>query len=304
MEFWGAKVKSGEPLEVDPGDGCLLHLSQACLGEAKKDKGNESICLFLKVGKQKLVLGTLSSEKFPQLSFDLMFEKRFVLSHNSKNGSVCFTGFKAFLPEQGESSDLEEDFPVVPRNSGKYESQAKQAAKPDGTAAKRVKIVEPNKVEDTDEDVDKDASLNDASSDEDEFNEAKAKVDGEAEISECDESSGDDSSDDEDSSEDEDEETPKKAEASKKRPMESAKKTLVPEKKAKFITPEKTEVIAADGKKGGGHVATPHPSKKDGTTKQQTLKSGGAYPCKSCNRSFGSENGLQSHTKAKHSDGK
>ncbi len=46
------------------------------------------------------------------------------------------------------------------------------------------------------------------------------------------------------------------------------------------------EVIAADGKKGGGHVATPHPSKKDGTTKQQTLKSGGAYPCKSCNRYF------------------
>uniref|UniRef100_A0A2N9HQ40 C2H2-type domain-containing protein n=1 Tax=Fagus sylvatica TaxID=28930 RepID=A0A2N9HQ40_FAGSY len=293
MEFWGAKVKSGEPLEVDPGDGCLLHLSQACLGEAKKDKGNESICLFVKVGKQKLVLGTLSSEKFPQLSFDLMFEKRFVLSHNSKNGN------------------LEEDFPVVPRNSGrdnahsgKYESQAKQAAKPDGTAAKRVKIVEPNKVEDTDEDVDKDASLNDVSSDEDEFNEAKAKVDGEAEISEGDESSGDDSCDDEDSSEYEDEETPKKAEASKKRPMESAKKTLAPEKKAKFITPEKTEVIAADGKKGGGHVATPHPSKKDGTTKQQTLKSGGAYPCKSCNRSFGSENGLQSHTKAKHSDGK
>ncbi|GMY25120.1 histone deacetylase HDT1-like [Fagus crenata] len=281
MEFWGAKVKSGEPLEVDPGDGCLLHLSQACLGEAKKDRGNESICLFVKVGKQKLVLGTLSSEKFPQLSFDLMFEKRFVLSHNSKNGN------------------LEEDFLVVPRNSGKYESQAKQAARPDGTAAKRVKIVEPNKVEDTDEDVDKDASLNDASSDEDKFNEAKAKVDGEAEISEGDESSGDDSSDDEDSSEDEDEETPKKAEASKKRPMESAKKTLVPEKKTKFITPEKT-----DGKKGGGHVATPHPSKKDGTTKQQTLKSGGAYPCKSCNRSFGSENGLQSHTKAKHSDGK
>ncbi len=64
-------------------------------------------------------------------------------------------------------------FCFVPCDVGKYESQAKQAAKPDGTAAKRVKIVEPNKVEDTDEDVDKDASLNDASSDEDEFNEAK-----------------------------------------------------------------------------------------------------------------------------------
>ncbi|XP_030926026.1 histone deacetylase HDT3-like isoform X1 [Quercus lobata] len=296
MEFWGAEVKSGEPLEVYPGDGFILHLSQACLGEVKKNIGNESVCLFVKVDKQKLVLGTLSSENFPQLSFDLVFEKKFELSHNWKNGSVYFTGYKACPPEQGEVSDSQEDFPVVTHDSGKYEPQAKPAAKPDVTAAKRVKIVEPNKDEDMDEDdVDKDASSNDDSSDEDNVNEAKAKVNAKEEFSE-----DDDSSDDEDSSEDEDEETPMKAKASKKRPLESAQKTPVPEKKAKLVTPENTEFIVADGKKGGGHVATPHPSKK-AATKQQTPKSG-AFPCNSCNRSFNSEIGLQSHTKAKHSE--
>ncbi|KAE8098470.1 hypothetical protein FH972_016530 [Carpinus fangiana] len=81
------EVKSGEPLEVDPGDGLVVRLTQACLGEVK-DKGNESICLFVKVDEQKLVLGTLSYEKFPQISFDLMFEKKFELSHNWKSGTV------------------------------------------------------------------------------------------------------------------------------------------------------------------------------------------------------------------------
>nr|POF00786.1 histone deacetylase hdt1 [Quercus suber] len=55
---------------------------------------------------------------------------------------------------------------------------------------------------------------------------------------------------------DEREETPKNVESSKKRP-ESATKTPVPAKKAKAATPQKT-----DGKKVGGHTATPHPSKK------------------------------------------
>ncbi|KAA3465036.1 histone deacetylase HDT1-like isoform X3 [Gossypium australe] len=63
------------------------------------------------------------------------------------------------------------------------------------------------------------------------------------------------------------------------------------------------------GKKAGGHTATPHPSKKAGKTSataaaaaqvKQTPKSGGSFPCKSCGRSFGSENALQSHSKAKH----
>jgi hypothetical protein len=43
----------------------------------------------------------------------------------------------------------------VPSHVGKSELQVVQAAKPDGTATKQVKIVEPNKTEDTNEDVDK-----------------------------------------------------------------------------------------------------------------------------------------------------
>lgn len=70
------------------------------MGEVKKDKVIERICLFVKVDEQNLALGTLSSEKFPQISFDLVFEKKFELSHNWKNGSVYFTGYRAYALEE------------------------------------------------------------------------------------------------------------------------------------------------------------------------------------------------------------
>ncbi|XP_042942381.1 histone deacetylase HDT1-like isoform X3 [Carya illinoinensis] len=299
MEFWGAEVKSGESLEVDPGQGVVLHLSQASIGEVKKDKANERICLFVKVDDQKLTLGTVSSEKLPQISFDLVFEKKFQLSHNWKKGSVYFTGYRAYVTKDDESSESdtyfdteansEEDFRVDPHHIGKSELEVKQAAKPNVTTAKQVRIVEPNKVEDADEDVDEDTSSDEESSDESDDEEAKASSE--------EESSEDDDGSDDDSSEDEDKEIPKelKAKANTKRSMEPAKKTPA-DKKAKFSSPEKTDI-----KKFSGRVATPHPSKQT-VTKQQTPKSGRAYPCKSCNsRSFSSETGLQSHTKAKHS---
>lgn len=50
----------------------------------------------MKVGEQKFVLGTLSREKIPQISLELVLEKEFELSHNSKNASVHFCGYKAF----------------------------------------------------------------------------------------------------------------------------------------------------------------------------------------------------------------
>ncbi|KAK6942662.1 hypothetical protein RJ641_028039 [Dillenia turbinata] len=255
MEFWGVEVKAGVPFSVNVDDEKVLHLSQACLGEAKKDKGNDSICLFVKTGDKKLVLGILSADKFPQISFDLVFEKNFELSHNWKNGS----------------SDSEDEGIQVDAINKEKEAQAKQAkpaadnandAKPDSVAAKqKVKIVEPSKDEDDDSDEDDDES---------------------------DDVSGDDM-----------------AELGKKRPFE-ASKTPVSDKKAKLVTPQKN-----DGKKGGGHTATPYPSKQGGKSaanndrsKQQTPKSGGSFSCKSCNKSFQSDNALQSHTKAKHSAGK
>lgn len=68
---------------------------QASLGEIKKDKANESICIFVNIDGKKLVLGTLSPEKLPQQVFDLVFDKEFQLSHNWKNGSVYFYGYMA-----------------------------------------------------------------------------------------------------------------------------------------------------------------------------------------------------------------
>ncbi|KAJ6717095.1 HISTONE DEACETYLASE HDT3-LIKE ISOFORM X1 [Salix koriyanagi] len=109
MEFWGVEVKAGEPLKVEPKDFCMIHLSQAALGESKK--GRESVPLFVKVNEKKIVLGTLSPENIPQLSFDLVFETEFELSHNWKNGSVFFCGYQVIPDDDAsEFSSDEEDF--------------------------------------------------------------------------------------------------------------------------------------------------------------------------------------------------
>ncbi|KAI3447502.1 hypothetical protein Pfo_004167 [Paulownia fortunei] len=307
MEFWGVEVKSGEPLKVLPGDGMVLHLSQACLGEVKKEKGNESVCLFVNVDGKKLVLGTLFTDKLPQQQFDLVFDQDFELSHNWKSGSVYFYGYKANNPFEEDATDLpegesdesesEEDIPLTLANNGKPESKAKQekpaeAERVNATKEKKsdagkqkVKIAETNK--------DVNPQDDDESSDEDLMSEDDDE----------DDSEDDDEDDSDDESNESDEETPKKVETSKKRPVESASKTPVPGKKAK-VTPQKT-----DGKKGGGHVDTPYPAKQAGKTpankpNQQTPKSGGSHSCKSCNRTFGSEIALESHSKAKHGGGK
>ncbi|NP_001312463.1 histone deacetylase HDT1-like [Nicotiana tabacum] len=295
MEFWGAEVKSGEPLTVQPGDGMVLHLSQASLGELKKDKA-QSVCLSVNIDGKKLVLGTLSSDKVPQQQFDLVFDRDFELSHNWKSGSVYFFGYKATNPFEEEEDDeddeeeSDEDIPLTIANNGKPEAKVKEAeksnvAKDSASGKQKVKIVEPSK--------DAKADDEDESTDEDEMSEDEDSDMGEGE----DESDGDDESDEGE------EETPKKAEPGKKRKADSATKTPVPDKKAKFVTPQKT-----DGKKGSGHVATPHPSKQAGKSpankNQQTPKSGGAHLCKTCNRGFGSENALEFHSKAKHSAAK
>ncbi|KAK6140088.1 hypothetical protein DH2020_026086 [Rehmannia glutinosa] len=271
----GVEVKSGEPLKVTPGDGMVLHLSQACLGELKKEKGNESVYLFVSVEGKKLVLGTLFTDKLPQQQFDLVFDRDFELSHNSKSGSVYFYGYRAILfldlvfsliatelPEgESDESESEEDIPLTIANNGKPEPKAKQEKPVEAAKANAGKGKEPDAGKQKDED------------------------------------------DSDDESGESDEETPKKAEPSKKRPAESATKTPVQDKKAK-VTPQKT-----DGKKVSGHVATPHPAKQAGKTpatkpNQQTPKSGGSHSCKSCNRNFGSEQALESHSKAKHAGGK
>ncbi|KAI3837264.1 hypothetical protein MKW92_026599, partial [Papaver armeniacum] len=111
MEFWGVEVKPGVPHKVTFTENRLIHISQVALGETKK--GNENVVLFVNANGKKLVMGTLSFDKCPQIQCDLVFEKEFELSHNSKNGSVYFSGYKGFLgsdlPSDVDSDDSESD---------------------------------------------------------------------------------------------------------------------------------------------------------------------------------------------------
>ncbi|XP_058198633.1 histone deacetylase HDT1-like [Rhododendron vialii] len=289
MEFWGVEVKAGEPVKVMPEAGQIIHVSQAAMGEGKKGKGNDHIPLHVKIDGKKLVVGSLSVENFPQITFDLVFEKEFELSHDWKNGSVYFCGylnnFSAGEDYDSLESDEEEDAPIGIMGNGEIKPEVKEAkpaaskgkaGKPESSAKAKV-VVEPKKEDESDEDDD------DESEDEDMLNASH-------DIGDSD-------------SEDEDEETPHKAVSGQKRPIKSATKTPVAAKKAKSDTPQKT-----DGKKGGGHTATPHPSKNQGKTaansnksKEKTPKSDGKISCKSCTKTFTSGTGLESHTKAKHS---
>ncbi|XP_022755938.1 histone deacetylase HDT1-like isoform X2 [Durio zibethinus] len=284
MEFWGIEVKAGQPIKTDPGANYVIHLSQASLGETKNKA--ESVPLYVNANGKKLVLGTLSHQNFPQLSFDLVFDQDFELSHNWKNGSVYFLGYKTFVPEEGDDefdmSSEEEELPMAAAENGKPKTDPKTAkantGKPDAVK-NAVKIAEPSNDKKTEEGDDDSDSEDESGSDEEDDSE--------------DEDDSDEMSMDE-SSDDEDEETPKKVESSKKRPAEAAA-TLVSAKKAKSAaTPQKT-----DGKKGG-HTATPHPSKQAGKTSAKSPKSDGQFSCGSCNKSFGSDGGLESHKKAKH----
>ncbi|KAH1123206.1 hypothetical protein J1N35_006366 [Gossypium stocksii] len=301
MEFWGAEVKSGQNFEVElEDDGSrILHLSQVALGEGtgdnKKEKGKETICLYLKFKNEKFVVGTLSQEKCPQIALDLVLHDKFELSHTWKNGSVYVTGYYVDTT-QGSDTESEEELPEPTMNLVKSEPAAS-----DPTTTKQVKIVEPKKDDDSSDEDEEDSSAEDEESSEEQ--EPRMLVNGENDSDDADS----DEDDSEEESSDEDQKTPEKAVPSKKRPAESSKKTPAPEKKAKLVTPQKTVHSGADGKKAGGHTATPHPSKKAGKTSaaaaaqvKQTPKSGGSFPCKSCGRSFGSENALQSHSKAKH----
>ncbi|KAL0537861.1 hypothetical protein IC582_026852 [Cucumis melo] len=273
MEFWGVEVKAGQSLIVKPGNEKLIHLSQATLGEIKKDKASENVTIFLKIGDQKLVLGILSAEKFPQLSFDLVFEKEFELSHNGKSGN-------------SDAGSDDEELPLASAQNGKPSSKDVKPGLVESNNAKKASLKKPLKPSKDEDDVSEDDESDDDEDSDDESDEEMLEGD-----------SGD--SDEEDDDSESDEETPKKVvESAKKRLNESATKTTpLPAKKAKLATPEKT-----DSKKGG-HTATPHPAKKTGKTpaaKLETPKSGGQFSCKSCDRSFVSDGALQSHSKAKH----
>lgn len=283
MHFWGVEVKGKEPNSVKLEEGQVIHVSQATLGEVKKD--NEPVTVHVKVGDKKFVMGILSQNN-PQLSFDLVFDEDFEISHNWKNGSVHLLGYQPEMNDEEDFSDFsdeDEDMPVpIPIENGKPAAPA--AAK---AAVKPNKDNKPKPVVKAEDEADSD---DDDSEDDDDIDEEMLGG-----SDESDEEEG--SEDDDDDDEEEDTPKPKVAEAGKKRSKPDAK---TPEpKKAKLVTPQKT-----DGKKGGGaHTATPHPSKKGGKTPgadKSTPKSGGQISCGPCNRTFNSDGALQSHNKAKH----
>ncbi|KAI3989678.1 hypothetical protein MKX01_036287 [Papaver californicum] len=175
MEFWGVEVKPGVPNKVNITEDRLIHLSQAALGETKK--GNENVVLFVNFKGKKLVLGTLSLDKCPQINFDLIFEKEFELSHNSKNGSVYFSGYKSALGSEFPSddsydSDSDDEIPLVA--NGKPEPL--EVSKVDSSSAKpKVKIVEPKK-DDGSEDDDSENNSDEGESDEEEGKKRSAET--------------------------------------------------------------------------------------------------------------------------------
>ncbi|XP_054787784.1 histone deacetylase HDT1-like isoform X2 [Prosopis cineraria] len=297
MAFWGFELKNGESLKVTPGEDMILHLTQACLG-IKQGKESEPVCLFVKVGDQKLGIGILSSEKLPQISLNLVFEKDFELSHSWKHGSVFFTGYRARSlvdEEVTDSSDYEDDDIPIRAANGEPESKVMEAVRLVAVEAGLTGKMRGRRKDGNGQDEEDSSEFDE--SDEDSGKDEPTENGGEAGSED-----GDDI--DEGDNESEDKETPEKPEAGIKRPAKSSKKTPVPEKMAKLVTPHKT-----DGKKGGHvHIATPYPSKQAGKVvptnaaqAKETHESTAEYSCKPCNRLFKTENGLQSHNRAKHS---
>ncbi|XP_071711362.1 histone deacetylase HDT1-like [Rutidosis leptorrhynchoides] len=228
MEFWGVEVKANESLKVTVDDFKLLHISQVALGEVKNGKNVENIPVKVNVGDKNFVVGMLSSERAPQIMFDLVFEQDLELSHGWKEGSVYFCGYIADNSVDDDSSNID--------SSDEDLSDEEEAINFAANGAPNGKPMAPA--------MDKDIDSDENDSDEN------------------------DSEDDESESSEEEEEVKvlpvkRTAEAAAKTQVSAKKgKPNTPQngkpksQNAKSNTPQKT-----DGKKGG-HVDTPHPNSK------------------------------------------
>ncbi|KAL6844585.1 hypothetical protein ACP4OV_025244 [Aristida adscensionis] len=304
MEFWegSLEVKPGSTVRCQPGDDHVLHLSQAALGESKK--GSDSAMMYVKVDDQKLAIGTLSTDKYPQIQFDLVFDKEFEVSHTSKE-LVIFASLTFLLPwstmdfDSEEDEDEEEELNIAAaKENGKAEGKKEQKVQVKAGAAVSKSDVAAMNMDKNKKDVDEseeDETDDSADDDDDEgFSSEEGDEDGSSE-------EDDSSEDDEDESDDDEEETPKKPEMGKKRVAENALKTPASDKKAKVATPSDQKT----GGKKGGHVATPHPAKQAAKTpanndKSKSPKSVGSVACKSCTKTFNSQMALEAHSKVKH----
>ncbi|PUZ53377.1 hypothetical protein GQ55_5G047900 [Panicum hallii var. hallii] len=86
---WGVLVRPGETVKCNPGE-LYCHISQIALQD---DKGNEDVRVFVKVDGNRIPIGTLSVDKYPQCKIGLVFEKEFELLHSSKTSNISALGF-------------------------------------------------------------------------------------------------------------------------------------------------------------------------------------------------------------------
>lgn len=327
MEFWGVEVPSGKPLTCKPGADSYVHVSQAALGDNKSAKGNDRVVLKVKVGSNEVIVGTLSQGKCDQTTLDLIFEKDFVLSHNSP-GSVFFCGYKTDAVKDDVSGssdedddefdasedDFEENAPELVQlaakengklglKAGKSEALANRPpakslaskvevpvveSKPKAKAAVIEEVSKGDKSDDDDDDEDEDE-------DDDEDDDMLGSGSDEEDMDSDEE--GD--SDDEDESE---EEQPKSA--GKKRPLPTGKPGL-PGKKSKIAgkpdpklpsVPASTPKQQPSAKKDSGKKT---PGKENAATPASGKKLGQHF-CEPCKKNFNSETALNQHKTAKH----
>ncbi|KAL9332109.1 hypothetical protein ACSQ67_001719 [Phaseolus vulgaris] len=122
MEFWGAEIKVGESVKVDPTEfEACIHLSRVTLGEAKKEKPNELVVVYLKVGEQKFVLGTSPRRKLLKFLRNWLWRRSLNYPTSSKNVGVHLCGYKAYYSvddsEEHEFIDIDEDIPLKAKNA-------------------------------------------------------------------------------------------------------------------------------------------------------------------------------------------
>ncbi|KAI5003018.1 hypothetical protein ZWY2020_027668 [Hordeum vulgare] len=274
MEFWGVEVKPGQTVYCDANKEHVIHFSQVALGET--EKGSVSTLVTVKIGDQKVVIGTLSAESHPQIPCDLIFEKRFELSHSSKTASVFACGYKVRMPIcESDSSEDEDNVVKLPTPTTKDDK--KVADNPDSD----------------EDDSDTCTDSDDYDPTDDEYGSSGDDTDSEEDGTGREEM---DTSSEEDSTDEEDKDSTK-PEGGNKRAAETELKAPASDKKAKIETPSGQDT---DDKKAV-HVATPHPAKQAGKQNGKSTKYvGGSHACKSCSRTFGSDSALKSHEKAKH----
>ncbi|PAN26949.1 hypothetical protein PAHAL_5G049100 [Panicum hallii] len=249
LQSHGVLVRPGETVKCNPGE-LYCHISQIALQD---DKGNEDVRVFVKVDGNRIPIGTLSVDKYPQCKIGLVFEKEFELLHSSKTSNISALGFtfrehkiKSYSDTStDEDDDSDEEVPLaIPLYPNADDDKSKEtengAEKPAATQFCKLKNAC---------DV---GGADDDDSDENAVDSAEV------------ESGDDEDSNDQDGSESSDEvgEALKNA-TGKIRPAETPLRTPV-EKKAKIATPSMGNKTGSGSTNRSGyvHVATPYPSSK------------------------------------------